>query len=660
MGSETWVGGEGDCIAFVPSLLLVSQGVCGQLAHDSSEMWSDPEGLVRKGLLAFAARADFGKPDDPRTVTARVVLLTHVVSHLCCSLAHANCERRSAGADPRTGLPCFVLVATRDLDADATLTVSFGASHWIREAARGEPHGHFLSPDGWMLRAVAHVDSVARSEHQLLGGDTGEHVDEPAIFRSTLRRLCSEEDGIVAETSAASEQFRKALQTIADGVERLGSWVMEEEVLVAALGREGLEMMAEAVKDGLGGRQVGNRPRSNPADAPAKASAICGDPEARAAELRSVAGRLGARGYQASNFRPGSTGLATFLATQRQYEASTGERAEVIHGGNPQAYIEAESDLTRRIKACLGKRFGAPAPFDAPVEVQPLGRRGGVAVFAARDVERGETLTHYCGSVTDTTTIGFSDYGTAIDGTSRYALVGDPEEARPWQCGQLANDGSAIFPDASDALPFLTAFDSFSRRVAFEKAGPADMGPGVYAETLAELVARTVHYAAGTCVRCNGTINAAWSDEAGGVVGTLVAGRDIRRGEEIVVSYGAGYWLFRAMAELRSEVMVAAHIALVDAVTSAQNSSFRLTRDMWHTARIDGVLRSAQHATTLAMAHICPDVLGSEWLRQCRGRDPEVGRRMQLLQDRIDELAKAERHDVTVEDMLALPGRERA
>lgn len=283
------------------------------------------------------------------------------------------------------------------------------------------------------------------------------------------------------------------------------------------------------------------------------AMSICRDAKARAAEIEAATNRLGRVKTGLNHVRTGSLAQRAFLAMTSAMSVPLSQFAEVLCKG-PDVPLDISTEMDRRLHSIAGVRVGAPPSaraFDAPVEVRPVGQHG-VGVFATRDIKAGEVVTHYSGHIADCLEIGFADYGIGINGTSRFVVVGNPDDARPWQCGQLINDASAIFPNVDDALPFLrrNALLSIMRM----EAGPVDMAM-LYDVTL-ECIARCALYEAETAIAANCNFINAWDSEAGAPVGTTQARVDIARGQELTMTYGSGYWVSRSLAAVHNHIFL--------------------------------------------------------------------------------------------------------
>jgi SET domain-containing protein len=186
-----------------------------------------------------------------------------------------------------------------------------------------------------------------------------------------------------------------------------------------------------------------------------------------------------------------------------------------------------------------------------PVEVKSAGEKG-VGVFATRDIKRGETCCWYDGVMCpDQYVAAFTSgaFGYAYDCTSapgKLVLAGFRTEIRRGGCAQLCNDAAREY-DENDLL-YLKHINVMSR------------------------------------------------DVEGRV--TFVAKKPIKKGQELLYSYGAYYWRMRRLREV-----------------DTQSSSLREVLHLWATQVTDGRLAPVQ------IEHACNaySVLG-EGLEHYRNR----------------------------------------
>ena len=112
--------------------------------------------------------------------------------------------------------------------------------------------------------------------------------------------------------------------------------------------------------------------------------------------------------------------------------------------------------------------------------------------------------------------------------SDRLSLVGDPSLATdPAYCGHLCNDGASLCID--DALSSKQgSTSSTDGKSSSPQAGTSDVDVAAYSRLSASRA------------------NAAQLPLEGGAHFATIATRTIAAGEEVLISYGAGYWLSRA------------------------------------------------------------------------------------------------------------------
>jgi len=172
------------------------------------------------------------------------------------------------------------------------------------------------------------------------------------------------------------------------------------------------------------------------------------------------------------------------------------------------------------------------------VRLDTEGSVAGVGLFTARDVKAGELLTLYPGDVLahlpsdavvwgphvnerlrctdDDSFNALIDYGVSVD-DDNYSVIGHPELNHDSSyLGHFTNDACRWLPPEFDSLP--EADGDFSDEEAYEAASQS-------------------------------RANAMHTDLAEGLHMATVATRDIQKGEEVFVSYGADYWFEHADRE---------------------------------------------------------------------------------------------------------------
>lgn len=159
------------------------------------------------------------------------------------------------------------------------------------------------------------------------------------------------------------------------------------------------------------------------------------------------------------------------------------------------------SDMARTVRLAHMQLASPVSQKTFPVRVGPAGDKG-VGVFATRDIKRGETCCWYDGVVCPdqyvaTFTTGVFGYTIQAGGVH---LAGFRTQLRPGGCAQLCNDASTEYDEAD--LKYLKHVNVESR----------DFENGV----------------------------------------AFVAKKPIKRGQELLYSYGSDYWRTRKERQLHS------------------------------------------------------------------------------------------------------------